>query len=216
MKLGCFGCFFLSVVVLIGLVLGAGALFVSRNISESPEVRPVSFSRADGFAAQQKLYEIALRQAGRSNRRDPISLSEREVTAFLSRHLDKTSRVPLSDLTVRFDSDQFVAQGQAPLRSLIQGGLFSYVLPYIPDRRLDQPVWVSVRGTISIETPALETRQYAKVSVSRFTLGRQPVNAFLVYVLMGPSGSGLFEWPVPDIVQSIQIQRGQAVIRTRS
>jgi hypothetical protein len=214
-KLGCFGCFFLVVLVLVGLVLGAGALFVSHNIFETPDIRPVSFSRDDGYAAQQKLYEIALRQAGRSNRRDPISLSEREVTAFLSRHLDKTSRVPLSDLTVRFDSDEFVAQGQASLRSLIQGGVFSYILSYIPDGRLDRPVWVSVRGTVSIETPALETRQYGKVSVSEFALGRQPVNAFLVYVLMGPSGSGLLEWVVPDVVQSIQIHRGQAIIRTR-
>jgi hypothetical protein len=215
MKFGCFGCFSLILLGLIVLVLGAGVLFISGNIFESPDVRPISFSRADGYAAQQKLYEIGLRQAGRSRRRDPISLSEREVSAFLSRHLDKTSRVPLSDLSVRFDADQFVAQGHARLGNLLQGGLLSYLLPYVPSNRLEQPVWVSVRGRISIETPALDTRPYGNVSLTEFALGRQPVNPYLVYVLMGPSGSGLFEWPVPDVVQSIQIKGGQAIIRTR-
>jgi hypothetical protein len=197
------------------MVLGVGVLVVSGNIFQSPDVRPVPFSKADGYAAQQKLYEIVLRDTRRSNRREPIGLSEREVNAFLSRHFEKESRIPLSDLTIRFDADQFMAQGRAPLRSLAQAGLLWYVLSYIPAGRLDQPVWVSLRGTISILTPALDIRQYAKVNVTEFALGRQPVNAYLAYVLTGSSGAGLLEWPVPDVVQSIEIHRGEAIIRTR-
>ncbi len=215
MKLGCFGCFALVVLVLAVLVVTGGVLFVSANILRSPDVRPVSFSRADGYAAQQKLYELVLRQAGRSGRRDPITLTEREVNAFLSRHLAEVAGVPLSPLTVRLDGDHLFAQGQMELRNLFQGPPFAYLLPYIPDKRLDQPVWVSVRARISIDAAAGAATGYGTVTVTEFVLGRQPINSFLLYVMLGPSGAGLFRWPVPGVVESIQIQSGQAIIRTR-
>ena len=215
MKLGCFGCFALVVLVLAVLVVTGGVLFVSANILRSPDVRPVSFSRADGYAAQQKLYELVLRQAGRSGRRDPITLTEREVNAFLSRHLAEVAGVPLSPLTVRLDGDHLFAQGQMALRNLFQGPPFAYLLPYIPDKRLDQPVWVSVRARISIDAAAGAATGYGTVTVTEFVLGRQPINSFLLYVMLGPSGAGLFRWPVPGVVESIQIQSGQAIIRTR-
>ena len=214
MKLGCFGCL-LVVVVLVVLVLTVGALFVSGNIFRSPDGHPVSFSRADGYAAQQKLYEVVIRQAGRSSRKDPISLTEREASAFLSRHLAESARIPLSDLSVRFDPGEFVVQGQAPLRSLAQGPLLSYLGPYIPERPLDYPVWVSIRGRINIETSSVGTKRYATVTVTRFVLGRQPLGTVLLYVMLGPSGAGLLEWPVPEVVESVQIQAGRAIIRTR-
>ena len=215
MKLGCFGCFALVVLVLAVLVVTGGVLFLSANILRSPDVRPVSFSRADGYAAQQKLYELVLRQAGRSGRRDPITLTEREVNAFLSRHLAEVAGVPLSPLTVRLDEDHLFAQGQTALRNLFQGPPFAYLLPYIPDRRLDQPVWVSVRARISIDAAAGAATGYGTVTVTEFVLGRQPLNSFLLYVMLGPSGAGLFRWPVPGVVESIRIQSGQAIIRTR-
>src|SRR2546426_11556527 len=215
MKLGCFGCFALVVLVLAVLVVTGGVLFLSINILRSPDVQPVSFSRADGYAAQQKLYELVLRQAGRSGRRDPITLTEREVNAFLSRHLAEVAGVPLSPLTVRLDEDHLFAQGQTALRNLFQGPPFAYLLPYIPDRRLDQPVWVSVRARISIDAAAGAATGYGTVTVTEFVLGRQPLNSFLLYVMLGPSGAGLFRWPVPGVVESIRIQSGQAIIRTR-
>lgn len=215
MKLGCFGCLVLIVVVLALLMVAVGVIFISGNLLGSPAARPVSFSKADGYAAQQKMYEVVLRQAGRSSRRDPISLTEREASAFLSRHLADTDRVPVSDLTVRFDSDEFVAQGQMPLRTLLQGPLFSYLVPYITSTRLDQAVWVSVRGRITIEQPGVGGKRYGNVAVTQFTLGRQSVSPWLLYAVMGASGGGLLEWSVPAVVESIQIQGGQAIIRTR-
>lgn len=214
MKLGCFGCLFL-IAVLVILALAAGVMFVSGNILLSPDGRPVSFSRADGYAAQQKLYEVVLRQAGRSSRKDPISLTEREASAFLSRHLAESARIPFSDLSVRFDPGEFVVQGQTPLRSLAQGPLLSYLAPYIPDKPLDRSVWVSIRGRINIETSAVGPKRYATVTVTRFVLGRQPLSSLLLYAILGPSGAGLLEWPVPGVVESVQIQEGQAIIRTR-
>lgn len=214
MKLGCFGCFTLIVLILAVAVVIAGVLFLSAGIFGTPDVHEVSFSKADGYAAQQKLSEVVLRQAGRSSRKEPIALTEREANAFLSNHLAEGNRVPLSGLTIKFDRGSFFAQGQTPLRSLFQGP-FAYLIPYLTGKRLDQPVWVSIRGQISIEAPAGRGTRYAKVTVLEFMLGRQPINTFLFYVFMGPSGGGLLHWPVPGSVESVRIEQGQAIIRTR-
>jgi len=196
------------------LVLAGGAFFLSSNIFGTPEVSPVAFSRSDGYSAQQKLYEIVQRQTGRSSRKDPISLTEAEANAFLSRHLDEGS-VPLSPIVVRFKGDEFVVQGQTALRNLVQSPPLSWAVPYLPSRYLNRPVWVSVEGRITIEGRGESSGRSADVTLNDFALGRQPISPFLLYGLMGPSGGGLFHFRVPGVVESIDIQGGRAVIRTR-
>jgi hypothetical protein len=214
MRVGCFGCFLLTLAVLTCLVVAGGVLFLSANMFDAPDVRPVSFSKADGYAAQQKLFEIVQRQSGRSGRREAITLNESEANAFLSRHLEM-SGIPMSPLTVRFENGQLFAQGQTPLRSLFQGPPVAQLLPYVPDSRLDRPVWITIRARISLEPGSTGTSQYASVDITRFELGRQPLSSFLLYIMMGPSGAGLFRWPIPAVVDSIQISDGQLTIRTR-
>jgi hypothetical protein len=217
MKLGCFGCLFLVMAALVVVVLAIGVFVISGNVLGSPEFPSVAFSKADGYAAQRKLYEVVLRQAGRSSRKDPIILTEREASAFLSHHLEEAGRRPLSlsDLIVKFGPGEFVARGHMPLRSLIQDRPFAYLVPYISAKWLDQSVWVSIRGRINIEASASGGKRYGKVIVSQFELGRQPVGTFLLYAMLGPSGGGLLEWPVPPVVESVQIENGQAIIGTR-
>ena len=214
MKVGCVGCFFLTVAVLTCLVVVGGMVFLSANIFTAPDVRPVSFSKGDGFAAQNKLYEIVQRQSKHSSRRDAITLTEREANAFLSRHLEM-SGIPMSPLIVRFENGQFFAQGQTPLRGLLKGPPFAQLLPYLPDSRLDRPVWITVRARVSVEAGASGATRYASVDVTRFELGRQLLSSFLLYVMMGPSGAGLFHWPIPGVVENIQISDGQLAITTR-
>ena len=214
MRVGCFGCFFLTVAVLTCLVVVGGVLFLSANIFSAPDVSPVSFTKGDGYAAQQKLYEVMQRQSRRSGRRDAIMLNEREANAFLSRHLEM-SRMPMSPLTVRFEKGQLFAQGRTPLRGLFQGPPFAQLLPYLPDSRLDRPVWITVWARISVEAAPGGASQYASVAVTRFELGRQLLSSFLLYVMMGPSGAGLFRWPIPGVVENIQIGDGQLTITTR-
>src|SRR5512132_471510 len=100
MKLGCFGCFFLALGILAVVVLAGGALFLSLSLAGAPNVRLIPFSRGDGHSAQQKLYEVVLRQSGRSSRTEPIVLSEPEANAFLSHHLAEAAGIPLSPLVV--------------------------------------------------------------------------------------------------------------------
>jgi hypothetical protein len=213
-KVGCIGCFLLTLAVLTCLVVVGGVLFLSANIFGAPDVRPVSFSKGDGYAAQQKLYEVVQRQSKRSSRRDAITLNEREANAFLSRHLEMAG-IPVSPLIVRFENGQIFAQGQTPLRSLFHGPPFAQLLPYLPDSRLDRQVWVTVQARITVEAASGGASQYASVDVTRFELGRQLLSSFLLYAAMGPSGGGLFRWPIPGVVEKIQIGEGNLTITTR-
>ena len=214
MKFGCFGCLALIVLVLVVVTVGGTLIFLSTNIFATPDLQSVPFSKSDGYSAQQKLYEVILRGAGRSHRTDPIVLSEREVNAFLAHHLDEAA-LALSPITVKLEGDQFFVQGQTPLRNLLRAPLFSYLAPYLSDPRLDQPVWVSIRGRIDIQGAAGKGTRYGTVSMTEFALGRQPVSSVLLYAAMGPSGAGLFRWSVPSVVESVEIRGKQAIIRTR-
>src|SRR6185369_18011209 len=121
---GCFGCVAVIVALLVIAVVGLGVIFLSTNIFGPPEVKPVSFTKSDGYAAQQKLFEVASRQSGRSSRKDPLVITEPEANAFLSRHLDQ-SGLPLSPIVVRFTQGEILAQGQTALRNLLKGPPFA-------------------------------------------------------------------------------------------
>jgi len=214
-KLGCFGCLSLIVLILLVVMLGGGLLFLSTHIFTAPDLQSVSFSKADGYSAQQKLYELILRGAGRSSRADTIVLTEREVNAFLANHLDQSAGLPLSPLTVKLEEGQFFLQGQTSLMNLLRAPVFSYLAPYLTDPRLDRQVWVSIRGRVDVEGAGSGGTRHGTVTVTEFVLGRQPLSSFLLYAAMGPSGSGLFRWVVPSVVDSVEIHPKQVVIRTR-
>jgi hypothetical protein len=208
---GCFGCVALIVVILVIAVVGLGALFLSTNIFSAPEVRSVPFTKNDGHAAQQKLFEVALRQSGRSSRRDPLIITEPEANAFLSRHLEQ-SGLPLSPIVVRFANGEMVAQGQTAFRNLLKGVPFRQIAPYLPTKRLDEPVWVTVGGRIKVEGTGKS--RTGSLEVTQFALGKQPLGSILLLLLMGPSAGGLLQWPVPAVVDQIRVGEGQLSITT--
>ena len=209
---GCFGCVAVIVVILVIAVVGLGVIFLSTNIFGPVEVKPVSFTKSDGYAAQQKLFEVASRQSGRSSRRDPITITEPEANAFLSRHLDQ-SGLPLSPIVVRFANGEILAQGQTAFRNLLKGPPFAQIAPYLSTKRLDEPVWVTVRGRIKIEGTG--NSRHGSVEVTQFALGKQSLGSILLLLLMGPSGGGLFHWPVPAVVDEVRVGEGQLSITTR-
>ena len=209
---GCFGCVVVIVAILVIAVVGLGALFLSTNVFSAPDVRLVPFTRNDGYAAQQKLFEVAARQSGRSSRRDPITITEPEVNAFLSKHLDQ-SGLPLSPIVVRFIRGEVLVQGQTAFRNLLRGPPFRQIAPYLPAKRLDEPVWVSVGGRIKIEGTGKS--RTGSVEVTQFALGTQPLGSIVLPLLMGPSGGGLLQWPVPAVVDEIRVGEAQLSITTR-
>jgi hypothetical protein len=209
---GCFGCVAVIVAILVIAVIGLGVLFLSTNIFGPLEIKPVSFTRNDGYAAQQKLFEVASRQSGRSSRRDTIVITEPEANAFLSKHLDQ-SGLPVSPIVVRFSKGEILAQGQTAFRNLLKGPPFAQIAPYLSTKRLDEPVWVTVGGRIKIEGTG--NGRQGSVEVTQFALGKQSVGSILLLLLMGPSGGGLLEWPVPAVVDQVRIGEGQLSITTR-
>lgn len=217
MRVGCFGCLALTLLILVVLVAVLGVLFLSGNILDAPETTPSGkFGRSDGYSAQQKLYEIVLRQTDRSTRRDPIVLSETEVNAFLANHLAEAADLPLKPISVKFTGGLMEVQGQTALRNLLQGPPLPQLMPYVPQAKLDHPVWVTVRGRVKIEIgPAGATRNYGKVELVDFSLGKQPLGTWLLSLMLGSTGSRLLRWQVPGVVQEVQIDDGRIIIRTR-
>jgi hypothetical protein len=53
------------------------------------------------------------------------------------------------------------------------------------------------------------------VEVTQFSLGKQPLGSILLLMLMGPSGGGLLQWPVPAVVDDVRVGEGQLSIITR-
>jgi len=216
MRFGCFGCLVLLVAFLVVIVAAAGFIFLSGNMGTPPDVQPTRFTRADGFSAQRKLYELVLRESGRSTRTDPVILSEAEVNAFLANHLTEAASLPFSPLIVRFEGGQLELRGQTVLRNLLQGPPFPQLMPYLPAAHLDQTVWVTVRGRFIIDHPRTKGgRTYARVEVSEFALGKQPVGRWLLRLMLGPAGSKLLRFQVPTIVDSVQIEERRVMIRTQ-
>jgi len=209
---GCFGCVAVIVVILVIAVVGLGIIFLSTNIFGDLELKPVSFTKNDGYSAQQKLFEVALRQSGRSSRRDALTITEPEANAFLSRHLEQ-SGLPLSPIVVRFVKGEVLAQGQTAFRNLLKGPPFAQIAPYLSTKRLDEPVWVTVRGKIKIEGTG--NSRHGSVEVTQFALGKQSLSSILLLMLMGPSGGGLLQWPVPAVVEQVRVGEGQLSITTR-
>ncbi len=210
--LGCTGCLFYVVAILVILGLALGAVLLASNVFATPETRPVPFTRNDGYAAQQRLYEIVLRQAGRSTRRDPLVITEPEANAFLARHLEQAG-MPLSPFMVRFSPGQLTVQGQTALRNLFKGQPLSLLTPHVSDKWFDQRVWVTVRGKIRVEGTGKD--RYGSVEVNEFALGRQPLGSLLLSAFLGPGGGGLLKWPVPSVVDEIRLDAQRVVVTTR-
>lgn len=216
MRLGCVGCLLVILLIVIFGVAAAGAVFFSANIFDEPEVQIQPFTTADGYRAQQKLYELVLRDGQRSSRVDPIVFTERELNAFLSRHLIDAADLQFAPLSVSLLPDNTIEfRGKTLLRNLMQGIPFAQIAPYLPKSRVDQPVWVRVRGRLKIERGTVRReREYGQLDVNEFALGTQPIGAWVLTLMLGQAGQRALRWQVPAVVQSVTVEEGRLVIRT--
>ena len=216
MKPGCVGCFILLVGVTFLAVLAGGFLFLTGNILEEPQREILNWSPADASMARVKLSEILQRDTGQSGRQDPLVLTEREVTALVARHLAETAGLRFEPFAMRLIRGQFVLQGRTMLRSLLQGPPFAQLAPYLPPAQLDRLIWITVRGYVALQPgdPGAKPGR-ARVVLTEFNLGKQPVGHWPFSVVMGPAGWRLLDWPVPGVVRDIDIEERRVVIRTR-
>jgi hypothetical protein len=216
MKLGCAGCLILIVVLTFLAALAGGFLFLSGNIFEEPNFEALDWSRSDASAVRSTLRGIILRDAGQSGRHDPVLLSQREINALVARHLSETAGLRFDPFAIRLVQGQFRLQGRTVLRSLLQGPPFAQLAGYLPASQLDRPIWISARGYIAVVPgePGGKPGQ-ARVVLTEFILGKQPVGSWPFSAVMGSTGSGLLKWPVPGAVRDIDIEDRRVVIRTR-
>jgi hypothetical protein len=216
MRLGCIGCLGLIVLILVAAVTAAAFVFLAGNLFDVPDVKAPAVSRSEGFAAQQKLFEVASRQAGRSSRTDPVVLTERELNSFLANHLAQSWQVPLDPIVTRLMRGSFEVQGRTAFRNLLQGAPFAQLAPYVPAARLDAPVWITLRGTLAVDSPSPGSpRTMARIRLTDFVLGNQPLAPGLLTFFLGQTATRLTEFPVPAVIDGVQIEEGRLIVRTR-
>jgi len=216
MKLGCAGCLILSVGLMFLAVVAGGFLFLSGNIFEEPRFNPVEWLRADASSARSKLAEVVQRDVGHSGRQDPILLSEREVNALVALHLAETAGLRFDPFAIKLTKGQFVLQGRTTIGDLLQGPPFAQLAPQVPAAQLARPLWITARGDVSVEPGEPGGRPgRARVDLTEFTLGKQPVGSWPFSIVMGPAGSRLLKWTVPGALRDVEIDDRRLVIRTR-
>src|SRR3990172_206364 len=180
MRVGCLGC-----LTLLALVAArGGGVWVGTRTLQEPALAIPEASAADGVRAQQKIFELARRKSESAGH---VILTEREVNAFLTRHLAGAADLPLTGIAVRLRGDGLVEfKGRLPLRQVVGAPLLSTPPGLVPPRGPGGPRQLSLGG-------------------GRFAVGRQPLPTVLLRLLLDPVALRALAWPLPDGVGSVTI-----------
>lgn len=215
MRLGCLGC----LTVLIGAALIAMSALVGVRMLQEPELPVAAPTAADGVRAQQKIFEVVRRGAGRGGTSsEPVVLSERELNAFLSRHLAEAAEMPFAEVGLRLPGNGIAQfRGRLPLRQLLTEPPLAALAGLVPAGWLERPLWLRLTVRARLEPGAAQAhRRYLRLEVAEFGVGRQRLPAALLRLLLNPSTLRVLRWPVPDGIEAVTIERDRVVIRTAS
>ncbi len=210
LRLGCFGCLTLLLLV---AVVGA-VVWGTYQVMRPAEIAAPPTTAADGIRAQQKIFEI-VRRAG-SGRPHTVALSDREVNAFLSRHLGETADLPLRNLAVRLPGDGHAEiAGRLPLRQLLTAAPLSALVDVLPAEWLDRSVWLSIAARVTLEGGGgARARRFLHLDVQRFYIGRQRLPGVMLRMLLDPGALRLLHSPMPDAIEGLRIEPGRLVLQS--
>jgi hypothetical protein len=200
--------------VILAVALVATAAWVGFHWLLEPDIRVDVPTVEDGFRGQQKIFNVFRAGAGRAKGRPvEVTLTERELNGFLSRHLAEAPEFPLTSSVVKLVGDGRVElKGRLALRNVVPR---SDLL--LPASWADRPVWLHVRARASLEVEAARGhRRYLRLDVERYALGRQWLPAIVVRPLLSRGVQDLLRWPLPAAVEAITIDSEQVVVRTAS
>jgi hypothetical protein len=209
MRLGCSGC--LVVVMFLGALAAVGWTVV--RMLDSPATVPGSTSSAaDSASAQKKLYG-ALRRGPDAG---PVTLTEREVNAIVTRNLD--TAIPLGGLSLRLvHRDTVEIVGRVPL---------GRVIAEVRGEREPtgsawggRPVWLTVRGTPRLEGDRPgpgAARRYVTLDVEAAWVGRVRLPVALLRLILAPETRARLRWRAPVALQELRVEPGLVVIRVAS
>lgn len=213
MRSGCgSGC----LTVLVVLVLAAGTVWATAGLFQPPDVPHVTIGHDDWVTAQQKLFSLGRRSRSRSGQKQSVALSERELTAIVTRYLSESRTLPLSGVSVRV-TDQAAAEivGQIPVRTFTPVLMPATILDWLPERWTRQAVWVTVLLRPRVEG-VVGTRRYLVLDVERLTIGRRWVPGLLLRLLLPTEALRHFSVPLPESVGGIALERGRLLISVAS
>ena len=195
-------------VLVVGLVAAAGGYFVVKSL-EAPGVVSPRFTRDDDMRAQQKIVDLVRRRA----RDATVVLTESELNAFVSRHLDPDD-LPLRDTALRLLGDDRVELfGTTPVGRLMRESPLAALAPAVPSGWLARPVWLTITAHTTI---ASEPRRVLRLDVQRLVIGRQRVPGIVLRLLLDPSSLRLMRITLPPEVRTLRIEHGRVLIETTS
>jgi len=140
-----------------------------------------------------------------------VTLSEREVNAFLARHV-AGDELPLDEMGVRLIGEGVVElTGRLPRRAL--GGEFlGSLLHLLPHRWAPSALWVRLRGHVRLESgTARGDRRHLRLDIEQFSIGRRRLPAAMFAMLPGGSGLRAIRWSVPVAVESLTVEPSRLI-----
>lgn len=205
MRLGC-GCL-IGVIVVVAVLVGLGwAVF---NVIQTPDLRPATVTAADSQRAQEKIYSIVSRNAPRGS---TVTLTEPEINAFLTRNLGDLA---IADLRVALlTAGTARLTGRTSLGAVLAEPPLSVVRDALPSGWLARPVWLEIETAPRVEVA--DGRRFLRLDVRAFRVGRQPLPATLVRLILDPATARVLKVVLPEHVDSVRVDPGRAVIRIAS
>jgi len=197
-------------------MLVLGAAWYGRGMIERTDASYEVGNPADGRRAQQKLFELSGK--GAPSRRDhksvSVTLSEREINAFLVRHV--SDALPLADGAVHLVGNGVVeVMGRVPLRA-VPGDSIGSVTRALPQRWADQPVWLRLRGPLRLEAATARAGpRRLRIDVESLWVGNRRVPAAVLTIL--PEGPALraTRWAVSATIDAVVVEPGRLTVTSR-
>ena len=200
----------MSTVVGLTLVIAAiaAAAWVAVGLFLTPDVRPVRFSPEDGVRAQRKLLDLA-----RQRPRASAVITEAELNAFVTRHLDPAD-LPVADPVIRLPGQDIVEiTGTVTLGRLLHNLPLGWLTETLPTAWQARPVWLSIRAGVRVTT---ESRRVLRLDPQRVAIGRQRIPAFVLRLVVDPAALRLMRIALPADVETVRVDRGRVIIEKTS
>lgn len=216
---GCVGCLAgLVLLLVVGLGIGCTAWALVRALDSPAQPLGSAGATADGARAQQKVYEIVRRAYGGGRQGDRVTLTEREINALLTRHV-QDGTLPLDHPSVKLVGAGVAdIAGRLPLQQLLTDPPIQSLSAILPTSWRDRPVWVRIEGRPQIDAGAGAGRgqRYLRIDMDRAWIGRQRVPTTLLKVMLSPSHLRALNWPVPPSIDAVSVEPGRLVVMIAS
>lgn len=194
--------------VLAATTAACAGLWVTTRLLGSPAAAlPAPPDPAAGFRLQHGVAQLFLREAGLSQRTDPVVVSSDEINAFLAAHV-QARRLPVWPVFVRVAEGGLEVMGRTSPRRVLSGSRAAWVTRLLPGSLLDLEGWLVVRGSLEVQD------RRARFQVREAAIGRQPVPQWLFWRLLGLGPDELLVWRAPQIVERVELSPGRLVIYT--